>query len=231
MRLSDSVKNTYPTSVRRRRSKDAVNKWYSDSQKLEAVKCWLVTGNLAQTAAALSIPLPTLKTWRYSDWWKELVDEIKSENSIQLSNKLKTIANKALDVTADRLENGDYIYDQKTGELKRKPVNAAVSHTIARDLINQSDKIENRPEQLIAEQKTQEALDKLQRTFENFVKQRKPAIEVTDVVFLEEEKSVPTRESHQEDDPRGSEEGDSTFNEGLEIDNLEAEFDHGYRPV
>lgn len=212
MRLSDSTCEKFDTSKRKRRKKDSVKKWYSDEQKLEAVKCWLVTGNLAQTAAALAIPLPTLKTWKYSNWWKDLVSEIKTEKSLQLSNKLRKIAEKALDATEDRVDNGDYVYDQKLGKLVRKPLNAAVVHTIAKDLFTQADSVESRPEQIQAEQKTQDVLQKLQETFENFVKKDKKAITVTDVILGRE--VIEHEIDGIDDSTNHSTRGDQSFEEG-----------------
>ena len=52
---------------------------YTQNQKLEAVKLWILSGNLTATAVALKIPYDTLKQWRYSDWWGNLATEIKAE--------------------------------------------------------------------------------------------------------------------------------------------------------
>lgn len=224
-RLTDSENRKTALTGRKRRKITDTKKWFSDSQKLEAVQCWLITGNLKQTAAALSIPYDTVKVWRYSNWWKELVDEIKSENSIKLTNRLKTIAAKALDVTEDRLENGDFIYDQKLGQMVRKPVGAAVSHRIAADLITQADKLEHRPEQLIAEQKTQEALNKLQATFEDFVKNRNKSIEVTDVILGRE---IPADSAGRDEESDQGTDEDDQFGD-MEQDALEAEIEHDIR--
>ncbi len=143
------------------------------------MKLWLVTGNLSATAAALDIKLTTMKEWRYSKWWTELVNEIKTENTITLSNKLKAIANKALDVSLDRLENGEWIYDQKTGEMRRKPVQLRDAHTVAKDLLERSTQLEKKP----VEEKQQQTdlLLNLAKKFEEFSKKRVEVIEVVNV--------------------------------------------------
>jgi hypothetical protein len=160
-------------------------KYYSDSQKLEAVKTWLILGNLRQTAAALNIKQVTLDSWRYSDWWDPLVAEIRAENSIKLSQKLKKIYERALDVSMDRLENGDWIYDQKTGEMRRKPVALKDAHKVAVELIKEAQVAERKPIDEANQNKTTAILQDLASKFAEFAKQRKP-VEVTDVIYMDQ---------------------------------------------
>ncbi len=155
---------------------------YSDAQKLEAVKCWLITGNAMQTASSLGIPLVTFNSWRYSQWWSDLVKELKAENNIKLSNRLKTIADKAMILVEDRLENGDWIYDQKSGEMRRKPVIAKDAHKIAADLIQIQMKVEQPVEE--NNDKIMDRLDAIKNAMIEITKAKKP-VQVTDVVFVE----------------------------------------------
>lgn len=50
---------------------------------------------------------------------------------------------KALAVTLDRLENGDFFYDQKTGKVKRKPVSMTDAHRVAVDLMSRREVLRN----------------------------------------------------------------------------------------
>ena len=163
-----------------RRSGKNKKGWYTDSQKLDAVKLYLVTGNLTHTAAALNMPLVTLKVWKASKWWKDVTEELKKEGNIQLSNKLKNIANKALDITMDRLENGDFQYDPKTGQMVRKPVLMRDAHRVASDLVTKHIDMESRPILEEAQKATQDRLEALAQTFASFSKKVKK-IEVIDV--------------------------------------------------
>lgn len=165
-------------------------KWYSDLQKLEAVKIWLISGNLKATAASLDIPFQTVRGWRYSEWWKELVDDLRSEDSIKLSSKLQRIAGKALDVAEDRLENGDFILNQKTGELLRRPVGLRDAHRVASDLVTKADAVLRKPQALEAAEQTKDILARLASAFEDFAKKDKPVINVTDVIFHTEEEQT-----------------------------------------
>lgn len=158
--------------------------WWSDAQKLECVKLWLITGNLTATAAALNIPLVTVKTWKAQKWWKEIAEEIRTEGHIQLSQKLKKVAEKALETTLDRLENGDFQYDPKSGELIRRPVLMRDAHRVTSDLLDKHLELEKSPVQEEAMKATQDRLEALAATFAGFAKKVR-RIEVTDINYTE----------------------------------------------
>jgi hypothetical protein len=188
--LSDKLKHVKSP---KRRAPTALKARYSDHQKLEAVKLWLVTGNLRVVSASLEINYKTLQEWRYSNWWAEMASDIKSEGHLQLSNKLKNIAEKALDITLDRLDNGDFIYDQKTGEIVRKPVAMKDAHVVATSLLDRSLKLQDSPMDEVEKHKVQDTLSALAAAFEQFArKTRKDVIdvEVKDAVYDQREEGL-----------------------------------------
>lgn len=142
--------------------------WYSDSQKVEAVKLWLMTGNLTQTAATLDIPLYTIREWRFTNWWAELVSDMRTEGSFTLSNKLKQAAEKALEVSMDRLENGNWVFDQKNGQLLRKPVNLQDAVNMTNSFLDRQQQLEKRPVEEANNQKVQDRLVALAEAFARF---------------------------------------------------------------
>jgi hypothetical protein len=179
--LSDSENlKKLPSPKKKKKSEKSTRHWYSDAEKLEAVKLWMVVGNLPTVAASLGIPFDTVKTWRYSKWWNELVTELRTENTIKLSNRLKKIAEKALDVTMDRLENGDWIYDQKTGEMKRKPVVMRDAMNVAAGLLDRQAKLDDKPQDEAAKQQIQDRLTALADAFAKMANKTR-VLEVTDV--------------------------------------------------
>ena len=157
---------------------------YTQNQKIEACKLWLVTGNLTQSAAALKIPYETVKQWRYSDWWEKLAVEIKAEGRMEMSAKLKKVAEKALDQTMDRLENGDWQMSP-TGELVRRPVAAAVVSKIAVDALQKHEEMERAPQETSL-QSVNDRLKSLADNFEKFSKKVRK-IDVIDVEILDEQ--------------------------------------------
>ena len=170
----------------KKRSVDDAKARYSDAQKLEAAKLYLVLGNAALVAATLNIPINTLTNWRGSSWWKNLLDDLKYESTIKLSNRLQTIAAKSFDLVEDRLEKGDFIYDQKTGQLVRKPMQGKDIARIASDFVDKAIKLDSKPRE--EESVVIGRLEDLAKRFEDLAKKKQP-IQVTDVVFIENENS------------------------------------------
>jgi hypothetical protein len=173
--LSDSPKRT--AIIKKRKGELG---WYPDSVKMDAIKLWLITGNLRAVSASLDIPYQTLQKWRYADWWGQMAEELRTEGHIQLSNKLKNIASKALDITLERLENGDYVLNQKTGEMVRKPVVMRDAHRVAESLIDRGLRISDKPIEELNNQKIQDRLASLAQAFESFAKKTRK-IEVLDI--------------------------------------------------
>ena len=167
------------------------NKSWSDKQKLEAVQSWLLLGNLALTSRVLGIPEVTLRLWKTTDWWKTTVAELKAQEDIQMSARLKKIVDASLAAVEDRLVNGDLMYDQKSGELIRKPVNIRDAHKVAVDLMDKKAVLEKAAAPVQEEQKDEDRLLKLAEKFADFVTQKnKPVIEVTDVVEIKENNAL-----------------------------------------
>jgi transposase-like protein len=166
----------------RRRAVDAPSRSWSDSQKLEAVTTYLSLGNLALTSRVLKIPEMTLREWKQKDWWKEIEGELKVQDNIQLSSRLKRIIESTLSVTEDRLANGDWIYDNKTGQLVRKPVNMRDAHKVAMDMIEKREILDNKAPTSVSVEQIDDKLKKLAEKFEQIAAGRRP-LEVTDVII------------------------------------------------
>lgn len=185
--LTDNDKKKDRKSPARRAVSATTNRPWSDSQKLETVTTYLMLGgNVALTAATLKIPEVTVRYWKKSEWWQEVESELRREENLQLSARLKNLVEKSLDVVADRLENGDWIYDQKTGELKRKPVILKDAHKVAVDLVDKRQKLQTNENFTVAAEQIEDKLSKLAKAFEDLAS-KKPKLEVTDVVFVEGE--------------------------------------------
>jgi len=57
---------------------------------------------------------------------------------------VKNIAEKSFAVVEDRLEHGNYVFDQKTGKIRRIPVNLKDAHKVAMDSVIHKDIIAGR---------------------------------------------------------------------------------------
>lgn len=184
----------------KKRRLDATKSRWSVSQKMEAVTTFLVLGgNIAHTAAALRIPVDTVYRWKRTDWWRESLIEIRGQENLTLSAKLKRLVDNSLEAVQDRLEHGDWIYDQKSGEMRRKPVAMKDAHKVAVDLIDKKVKLEKQENFVVAQENIQDKLNKLAQAFSELANKPKPQINVTDVVFATEETNDALHEERSED--------------------------------
>ena len=145
-------------------SADTNMKW-SEKQRMDAVNSYLLLGNLALTSRVLNIPEVTLRYWKAQPWWKDAVAEIKSSEKMQLSVRVKKLVDASLAVVEDRLINGDFQFDQKTGEVVRKPVNLKDAHKVAIDMADKHEALE-KAEDVV--QKEENVDDKLLRLADKF---------------------------------------------------------------
>lgn len=169
---------------------------WSDKQKTEAVQSYLTLGNLALTSRLLGIPEVTLRVWKKSQWWADMVAEMKAQENIELTNRLKKIVDASLAVVEDRLVNGDFQYDQKSGEVVRKPVNMKDAHKVSVDLQARQDVLEKRVEGIVVESDagSEDKLEKLAERFAQFAAQKldkianqERTIDIEDVIIKDEE--------------------------------------------
>lgn len=182
------------------REKHRAPKVYRDDDvKIEVVKTFIALGgNLALTSGVTGISYHTLKDWKVTAWWKNLLTEIKQHEKIELSAKTKRIMSAALDVLADRVLNGDFIYDQRSGKLVRKPITAKDAHVISMDLMEKVEFLD-KVEDTSVDTKDRD-LARLEALADKFAKlankiDTRPPVQVVDVVFAEETKSAENQES------------------------------------
>lgn len=189
MALSDSDFRSKTPSVRRRPVEGRKRHW-SDSQKTEAVTTYLILGSLKLVSGTLKIPLPTLNVWKASEWWKQMENDLKIQEDLQLSARMKKIIDRSYDVVEDRLEKGDFVYDQKTGTMRRKPVSMKDAHKVAMDLVEKKEHLVDRhiAGESVTTDKIEKTLSDLAASFAKIATQINThgPVEVTDVIFGED---------------------------------------------
>jgi transposase-like protein len=151
-------------------------------KKIAAVTQYLVLGNMVLVAASTGIDVDLLRQWKMQPWWKDVEREIRATENIGTDTKLTKIVDRSLDVVMDRLENGDYIYNQKTGQIVRKPVNMKDAVVASKEMLTKRELLRgNATERKETTQISME--DQLKALAYEFAKFNKPAsLDVVDVV-------------------------------------------------
>ena len=147
-----------------------MSKPWSDAKKVEVVTTWLALGKVPLVEAVTGVPRDTIRQWKVSPWWAEIVNEIQSESSQELDAKLSKIIDRSLDAVNERIEGGEFIIDSKSGQVKRVPVRLRdVSH-VAINLLDKRDLLRDKPEKQKQAELQTDILNKLAGTFAEWVK-------------------------------------------------------------
>ena len=152
--------------VKRKKTKPGEVGHWDQKKRTEAVTTFLATGNAALTGSLINVPVATVRSWQKQDWWKDVVAQIRSDGALELNAKLTKIVDKSIEAVNDRIENGDFLYDQKRGQLTRVPVKLKDLHRVATELIDKQQIIqdrENRPS--TTEASLEDRLVKIAETF------------------------------------------------------------------
>lgn len=163
---------------------------YSEEQKIAAVTAYLAVGNMRIVAGATGIAYGLLRIWKSRPWWKEYEYEIKNAKRSETKDKLSKIVDKSLVMIEDRLENGDLVLNNKTGELIRKPVALRDISKLANDMLERQEKLDKQKLDESAIQTQETMADTLKLLAEEFAKfngsKKKEILDVTDVTEVQE---------------------------------------------
>ena len=145
---------------------------WPEAKKIEAVTTYLILGNLTLTAQTVGVPHVTLKLWHRQPWWKEMEVAIQVESDQELDGKLAKRIDKCLEVVNDRLENGDFQYDPKTGQFVRKPVSMKDGWKAASEMIDKRWLIRKMPQNQVDQAAVGDILKNLAKEFSDMAKKR-----------------------------------------------------------
>lgn len=143
---------------------------HPDSKKLEVVTTYLALGKVPMVEAVTGVPRATIRQWKMQPWWAEMVNQIQTESDQELDSKLSKIIERSLDAVNERIENGEFILDSKSGTVKRVPVKLKDVHRVAVDLLDKRDLIRERPLKEKEQEVQIDVLKKLANQFSDWVK-------------------------------------------------------------
>lgn len=155
---------------------------YPNIKRTEAATLYAVIGDIDRTAELAKVSPNTLRSWRKEDWFKEIVRDVWAENNDLLNSKFTNMIQKAQDLLADRLENGDFKV-LKNGEVVRVPISGKDLSLITAINFDKRQLLREGPQVATPEDgKVEKAVDKLEKLAETFTNLAKFGRSKTDVV-------------------------------------------------
>ena len=209
------------------RSKSNPQGFWSDRKKIEVVTTYLALGKAPMVEAVTGVPQQTIRIWKMQPLWKELEEEIRREENLELDSRLGKIVDKSLEVVMDRLENGDFTLNSKTGKVSRIPVKLRDATMASNALIDKRQLIRKNPiEKAQHQQQFEDRLLKLAEQFAEFAigkKKNEKVIEgeVIDAIPNQWEEGLQTRVVLGTQEEAQSGEGSSISEQGEEYDGIE----------
>jgi hypothetical protein len=105
--------------------------------------------------------------------------ELQYEDNIAISAKLNKVLEKSLAAVEDRLENGEYMYDPRTGDVKRIPAKLRDVHKVTTDIVDKKQqllKLHIKDEVAQPQQVTADHLVQLAQAFAQFATGKAPTL-------------------------------------------------------
>ena len=165
--------------------------WWDKKKQLEAVTTYLATGSLAETSRIINVPYRTVQSWKLeSEWWPKVVEEIQSGENQKVDQKMSRIIDKTLEKLVERIEDGDYMYDQKTGRMVKVPIKARDLERITSGLFDKRQLIRKQPTNIKSDPSNQtDRLLKLAEQFASFAagKEKEEQKEIVDEYIVDGE--------------------------------------------
>ena len=165
--------------------------WWDKKKQLEAVTTYLATGSIAETSRIINVPYRTVQSWKLeSEWWPKVVEEIQSGENQKIDQKMSKIIDKTLEKLVERIEDGDYMYDQKTGRMVKVPLKARDLERITSGLFDKRQLIRKQPTNIKADPSNQaDRLLKLAEQFASFAagKEKEEPKEIVDEYIVDGE--------------------------------------------
>ncbi len=145
---------------------------YPKETKIKACSLFLSCGSVRKVAEQLGIGANLVDAWKkQAPWWNELTQAIRREKQQELDALLTSTIHKAIGDLTDRLENGDYKLDMRTGERHRVPVNAKDLAVISAIVYDKRALLRGEATQIRQDNRT--SLQMLEDKFKNFALQLK----------------------------------------------------------
>lgn len=213
--------------------------WWPYEKRVEVISAYIALGNASLVEGVTGVPSGTVRQWRTQDWWREMETQLRTEGNLELDAKLKKLVNKSIDAVMDRIENGEFMFNVKTGNIDRIPAKLRDVAKVASDAIDKSVLLQKFTTKVEEGPKLDDHLKKLAEEFVAIVKDTANAVHERREARLQEgtglgtqvspepsEGSGPAERSEGDDDGEGAGESGGWEGRGAQDGDLEGGEEH-----
>jgi hypothetical protein len=172
------------------------NKWHSEEDRIKAATVFAMTGNALRTAEITGVPHGTIRQWKTQPWWPQVLERVHQEHDDELDAKITKVIEKTITQVEDRLDNGDYFYDIKTGEIQKVPMKGKEIAVVTSIMFDKRDNIRRRKQTHQDQQSIKESLKAIADAFRKMA--GKPQTIEGEIIEISEETQAPDAGEGQE---------------------------------
>ena len=162
--------------------------WHSEEDRIRAATVYATCGSAAETERITGIPAGTVRQWRSQDWWPQVIERVQAESDDLMDVKFTEIVSNTVEQINDRIANGNYLFNKRTGQLERIPAPLKDLGVTASIFMDKRDLVRRNKKTAVEQASTQEMLRTIASAVKNMAKKREG--EIIDVTAIEEEGSM-----------------------------------------
>lgn len=143
--------------------------WWPEEKRIEVASLFAAGVTSSRELERLTgVPDTAIREWRTKDWWPELLETIHATVDHETVSKLTKIVDKSLELVQDRLNNGDYVVNMKTGQVFRKPVSVRDATVVASTVVDKRQLLRGKATSRSEKVSVDDRLTKLALEFKRF---------------------------------------------------------------
>lgn len=142
---------------------------FRPADKIAVVVAYTITGSAKKAEIYTGVPSHTIYHWKNkSAWWPSVMDTLRKDANEEMDAMLTGILKETLENIIDRVENGNDIYDFKTGTHVKVPASARELTGVFAHLHDKRALMRGDPTSRTEKVNTDDRLDQLKKQFESF---------------------------------------------------------------
>lgn len=152
---------------------------YTQEQKYEAALHYFVLGSNSskRIQKKLGIPAQTIRGWTKTDWWQDMMREIRARHADKLDGTFTYLIDKLSKELIDRVEHGEEVLWSKEGVMLKKQLSARdITHALDR-IVERRALLRGDPTSRSASQTSEQQLDNLQKKLEEAGRKKREEIQ------------------------------------------------------
>jgi len=161
----------------RKGSPNAKRKWFSEEDRIRVATVYAATGSAVKTSEITGIKAGTIRQWRMQEWWPQVIERIQSETDDELDVEFTKVVKKSLSEINERIDNGDWFFDQKEGKLERVPIKGKDLGVLVSIAMEKRDLIRRKGKNAIEQASTRELLQGIATEVRKFTESKTHTIE------------------------------------------------------